>query len=83
MVEQGQQHTTITVPGLHVVVTALPRRPCQATLMPHLLQHPRFLCFYFSSPHKANVAQKLHQVILYSMLTQKHASSSPKLFLPF
>lgn len=55
MVEQGQQHTTATMPDLHVVIAALPHTP--ATLMPHLLQHPRFLCFYFSSPHKANLAQ--------------------------
>lgn len=30
MVEQGQQHTTVTVPEPHVVVTALPHRPAMS-----------------------------------------------------
>lgn len=57
-------------------------QPRQATLIPHLLQHPRFLYFYFSSPHKANLAWRLlHQGILYSMLTLNTCRQLPQAFL--
>lgn len=83
MVEQRQQHTPITVPETHVVGAALPHRPAMsAILMPHLLQHPKFFCFYSSPPHKDNLAQKLlHQGMLYCMLTLNTCKQQPQAFL--